>query len=124
MGDIKRKELKMVCKRIHKTRARMVAVRMVLVLDTADTAPEWRAAEGCKPTQVCPDCVAFLGSAVSEGPSCIVLAAVRHRFGSPARRQAGRFCDMDGTVPEKESLARRGRKSLISLRTGARKCIM
>ena len=39
-------------------------------------------------------------------------------------RQAGRFCDMDGTVPEKEFLARRGRKSLIPLRAGAREGVM
>ena len=48
-----------------------------------------------------------------ERPSCIIPAAARHRFGSPARRQTGWFCDVDGTVPEKESFARRGRKSLI-----------
>ena len=56
---------------------------------------------------------AFLGSAVPERPSCIIPAAARHRFGSPARRQTGWFCDVDGTVPEKELFARRGRKSLI-----------
>lgn len=43
----------------HKVRAKMVAVRMVLVLNTADAAPSRRAAERCKPTQVCPDNVAF-----------------------------------------------------------------
>ena len=60
---------------------------------------------------------AFLDSAVPERPFCIVPAATRHRFGSPARRQVGRFCDMDNAVPEKEFLARRGRKSLVPLRT-------
>ena len=64
------------CKKIRKVRTRTVAVRIVLVLDTAGTiAPSRRAAEGCKPTQVCPDCVAFLGSAVPERPSCVVPAA-------------------------------------------------
>ena len=68
---------------------------------------------------------AFLGSAVPERPSCIVPATVRHRFGTSAKRQAGRFCDMDGTVPENEFLARRGRKSLIMRRTcGGMSCTM
>ena len=75
MDDIKREELEKACKKIRRARARMAAVRMVLVLDTADTTPAQYAAEGCKPTQVCPDCVAFLGSAVPERPSCIVLEA-------------------------------------------------
>ena len=58
---------------------------------------------------------AFLGSAVPERPSCIVPAAAHHRFRSPARQQAGRFCGMDGTVPEKEFLVRHGRKSIVQL---------
>ena len=61
---------------------------------------------------------AFLDSAVPERPSCIVPAAARHRFGSPARQQAGWLCDVDGTVPEKEFLARRDKKSTVQLRTG------
>ena len=93
MDDTKRGKPTKVCKN-YKIRSRMVAVCMVLVLDTADAAPARRAAEGCKPTQVCPDCVASLGSAVPERPSCIVPAVARYRFGSPARRQAERFCDV------------------------------
>ena len=74
MDNIKREELEKACKN-YKVRARMVAVRIVLVLDMASTAPARRDIEGCKPTQVCPDCVAFLGSAVPERPSCVVPAA-------------------------------------------------
>ena len=59
-----------------------------------------------------------------EKPFCIVLAAARHRFGSPARRQAGWFCGMGSTVPEKEFLARRGRKNFALLRIGTSECVM
>ena len=93
----------------------MTVVRTVQIPGTAGTAPSRRAAEGCKLMQVCPDNVAFLDSAVPERPSCIVPAAARPRFGSPARRQTGRFCGVDGTVSEKEFLARRGRKSIVQL---------
>ena len=77
MDDTKREELEKACKKEkdHKVRTRMVAVRMVRVINTVNTIAAWRAAEGCKPTQVCPDCVAFLGFAVPERPSCIVLEA-------------------------------------------------
>ena len=75
MDSMKREELEKACKKIRKVRTRMV---MMWVIDTADTAPSQRA-EGCKPTQVCPDCVAFLGSTVPERPSCIVPAAARYR---------------------------------------------
>ena len=86
---------------MHKVLARMTAVRMVQVLDTADTAPARRAVEWCKSPWIPLVNKAFLGSAVPERPSCIIPAAARHRFGSPARRQTGRFCGVDGTVPEK-----------------------
>ena len=59
-----------------------------------------------------------------ERPSCIIPAAIRHRFGSLAGQQAGRFCGMDRKVPEKEFFARRGRKSPIPLQTGAREGVM
>ena len=59
MDYTKREGLEKVCKKIHEVRTRMVAVCMVLMLDTSDTTPARCAAEGCKPTQVCPDCVAF-----------------------------------------------------------------
>ena len=42
MSGIKREELGKECKKIRKVRARMVAVRMVQVLDTAGTAPARR----------------------------------------------------------------------------------
>ena len=93
MDDTKQKEFEKVCKN-YKVSARMIAARMVLILDTTGTIAVYCAAEGCKPTQVCPDCVASLGSAVPERPSCIVPAVARYRFGSPARRQAERFCDV------------------------------
>ena len=95
MDNIKREEPEKACKKIRKVRTRMV---MMWVIDTAGTVSA-RRAEGCKPTQVCPDCVAFLGSAVPERPPCIVPAVARHRFGMPARQQAGRFCGMDCTMP-------------------------
>ena len=50
-------------KKIHKMRVRMVAVRMVLVLDTTDTIAARRYTEGCKSSRVCPDNAAFSGSA-------------------------------------------------------------
>ena len=64
MDDIKLEELEKVCRNeSHKVRARMVAVRVVLVPDMADTTPARRYTEGCKPTQVCHDNAAFSGSA-------------------------------------------------------------
>ena len=65
MDDIKREELEKACKKEkdHKVRTRMVAVRMVLVLDTSDTAPSWRAAEGFKSPWISLDNAAFSGSA-------------------------------------------------------------
>ena len=68
---MKREELEKACKKIRKVRTRMV---MMWVIDTAGTTPV-RRVKWCKPTQVCPDCVAFLGSAVPERPSCVVPAA-------------------------------------------------
>ena len=35
---------------------------------------------------------------VPERPPCIVIAVARHRFGSPVRQQAGRFCNMVRTA--------------------------
>ena len=53
MDDIKLEELEKACRNeSHKVRVRMVAVRVVLVLDKADTTPARRAAEGCKPPRV------------------------------------------------------------------------
>ena len=101
----------------------MVVVRMAWAINAADTVPARRVADGCESPWIPLDNKALSGSAVPEKPSCIIPAAARHRFGSPARQQAGRFCGMDGTVPEKESLARRSRKSPIPLRTGVRECI-
>ena len=75
MDNIKLEGPEKTCKKIRKVRTRTVAVYMVLVLDTAGAIAVYCAAEGCKPTQVCPDCVAFLGSAVPERPSCVVPAA-------------------------------------------------
>ena len=64
MDDIKRKELEKTCKKEkgHKVRVRMVAVRMVLVLDTADAIVARRHTKGCKPLWTRLDCVAFSGS--------------------------------------------------------------
>ena len=59
MDDIKREELEKACKKIHKVRTRMVAARMVLVINTTGTAPSRRAAEGCKPPRISLNCVAF-----------------------------------------------------------------
>ena len=73
-----------------------------------------RDAEGCESPWIPLDNKAFLGSAVPERPSCIVIAATRHRFGSPAKRQARRFCGTDSTVPEKEFLP--GAAGKVSLR--------
>ena len=58
MDNIKLEELEKACKN-YKVRIRMVAVRMVLVLDTVDTMATRRAVEGCKPPRICCICVAF-----------------------------------------------------------------
>ena len=48
MDDIKREELEKARKKMHKVLARMAAVRMVRVLDTASTVPARRAADECE----------------------------------------------------------------------------
>ena len=68
---------------------------------------------------------AFLGLAVPERFSCIVPAAARHRFGTPVRRQAGRFCGNERHGARKRvSCLMHGRKSLTLLRIGTREGIM
>ena len=62
MDDTKQEELEKTCKRICNVRARMVAIRMVLVLDTADTIAARRYIKGCKSPRVCCICVGILGS--------------------------------------------------------------
>ena len=121
---MKREELEKAYKKIPKVRAGLVAVRMDLVLDTVGTAPARRDAEGCESPRIPLDNKAFSGFAIPERLSCTVPAATRHRFGTPVRQQAGRFCGMDGAVPEKEFLAQRGRKSLAPLWVSTREGIM
>ena len=86
MNDTKLEELKKACKKekSHTVRVRAVAVRMVLVFDTAGTTPARHAVEGSKSPWIPLVNKVFLGSVVPERPHCIVPAAARRRSGSSA----------------------------------------
>ena len=77
MDYIKLEEPEKACRneKDHKVRIRMVTVRMVRVINTADTAPARRAAYGCESPWTPLDNKAFLGSAVPERPSRAVPEA-------------------------------------------------
>ena len=74
MDDMKREELEKACKKIHRVRARMIAVRMVRVLGTR--APNQHGAPlVCANLWIRLDCVAFSGSTcmMSLAPTRIAM---------------------------------------------------